>query len=222
MAKIVRKNQKIFGSTATAGEIKQFGSLAASAPVSTTDPAVIQALSEWVNGWFSAVLDNNSPAMEDVNAAFYVFAYQLAYLFQQGIAEWETGTTYFIGSFVNSSGVIYVSLTDNNQGNAVTDTTNWKVLNGGVRTTTTTDTATANDDVILADATAGGFTQTLPAVATWKGRKIIIKCINSNGNTVTVKGNGSELIDFANTYPTALASGDSISLYSNGTVAYVI
>lgn len=129
MAKIVRKQQKIFGSnlTAAAGGIAEFGSLAAGAKVFTVDPAVIQSLSNYLDGWSGAIVGSNSPALEDFNAIDFLYAYQLAYIFQEGIAEWETGTTYFTGSLAqDGTGVIFRSIADNNQGNALSTVNKWQ------------------------------------------------------------------------------------------------
>src|SRR4051812_8534974 len=115
MAKITRKTQKIFGQDAGANEIAQVGSLAASAPTFTTDPETIQALANYLNGWFDVAIGSSSPAIEDMNALCYLYAYQLAYLMQAGIAEWDDGTTYYIGSFVgDGAGGLYISLTNTN------------------------------------------------------------------------------------------------------------
>lgn len=102
MAKVTRQTQKIFGSSAGFQEIAQYGSLAAAAPVFTTDIATIQALSNYLGGWYDAIIGPNSPTIEDMNALHYLFAYQLAYLLQEGVAEWDAGTTYYAGSVVNN------------------------------------------------------------------------------------------------------------------------
>lgn len=126
MAKITRKIAKIFGSSAGVNEIAEFGSLAAGLPVFTTDPTVIQSLSNYLEGWFAAVIGSNSPAIEDMNALFYLFAYQIAYLMQEGVAEYDATTTYYIGSLVSDgTGIVYVSQTNTNLGNALTDSTKW-------------------------------------------------------------------------------------------------
>lgn len=135
MSKISRVTAKLFGSGAGLDQIAQFGSLAAGSANFTTNPATIQALSEWLDGWFSAVIGGNSPAIEDMNAFCYVMAYQICYAFQEGVAEWDSGTTYYIGSVVNSSGRLYVSITDTNLNNAVTDTANWYPFNNFVNGT---------------------------------------------------------------------------------------
>lgn len=126
MAKIIRKNMKIFGEVAPANQIAEFGSLAAGSPAFSTDPEDIQSLGNYLGGWSSAILGSNSPALEDMNALHYLFAYQLSYLFQSGTAEWNTDTTYYIGSLVSVLGVQYVSITDDNIGNDPTsDEDNW-------------------------------------------------------------------------------------------------
>jgi hypothetical protein len=44
---------------------------------------------------------------------------QLAYLFQEGVAEYNSQTDYYINSFVKYNGAIYYSKTDNNMDNPV-------------------------------------------------------------------------------------------------------
>lgn len=128
MAKIVRKVAKIFGSTAGPDQRSVFGSKFAGSPAFSTDVDTIQSLSNWLNGWLSAAIGGNAPCIEDMNSAQFVNSYQTAYLMQQGIAEWDAQTSYYIGSMVNSAGKIYVSKTDDNLNNAVSDTTNWKLF----------------------------------------------------------------------------------------------
>lgn len=131
MSKIMRQTAEIFASQASTAQIAQFGSLAANAPMVysglTATPAGIQALANWLQGWFSGVEGAASPAIEDLNGYCFVMAYQIAYCLQTGVAEWDSGTTYFIGSVVNDGhGNLYVSLTDNNLNNALTNTSNWR------------------------------------------------------------------------------------------------
>lgn len=138
MARLARFKQLIFGSTAGAGEIAEFGSKAAGSPNtysgSTATPTLIQALAEYLDGWSAAVLGSYSPAVEDMNALFFLLSYQLTYLFEEGIAEYDATTTYYTGSLVQSAGVSYVSLVDSNLGNALTDSTKWftPVQNGAL------------------------------------------------------------------------------------------
>lgn len=118
MAGIPRKTQKVFGSgLAPAGNVAQFGSLAAGAPNFSNDPDVIQALSAWLNGLNGAVVGNNSPAIEDLNAVLLVVTQQIAYALARGIPEWDASTEYNLDDFARVAGVLYVSLADGNTNN---------------------------------------------------------------------------------------------------------
>ena len=134
MAKIVGFTQKIFGSGAGVDQISKFGSLFAGAPAFTTSADEAQSLSNFLTGWYEAAIGGNSPAIEDMNAAFFVLATQLAYIQQAGICEWLTTKTYYTGSLVNVAGIIYVSIADDNTGNLVTDATKWTKVGGKVMT----------------------------------------------------------------------------------------
>ncbi len=129
MAKIPRKNQKIFaGSAANNG---QFGSAQLGTKVTSTDLDVLQALAAYGTGWLDAVIGTKKfPTLEEFQALSYIETTQLAYLFQEGIPEWNTSTNYFTHSIVKKTGTyeIYGSLTDDNQGNALTDATKWVLL----------------------------------------------------------------------------------------------
>lgn len=223
MAKILRATQLQFASAAGTNQLAKFGSLAAGSPVrytgATVTPANIQALSNYLSGWFGAVLGGNSPAIEDMNALCYLFAYQLGYILQTGVPEYDSATTYFIGSMVTSGSLIYVSLTDTNLGNAVTSTTNWALYGNRVRTVTTTTTIGLTDNMLRADPTSGAFTSTLPPVATTPiGFRVTYKNVATNGNQSTLKGNAAELIDQANTIVLDSSPvNDSVTVSNNGT-----
>lgn len=211
MAKIVRKLQKIFGLNAIPTELGVFGSLAAGSAATSTDPVTIQSLSNWLDGWNAAVLGGNSPAIEDMNGMCYVFAYQLAYLMQAGIAEWDATTTYYIGSLVNSAGVVYVSQTNNNLNNAVTDVVNWKTQNGA---------ASVYDAVVgsAAQVTAGRATHSTWAsaiAAVAAGSRICILSGSWTENvtlTKRLKIEGAGYDSFLNGTFTAASSSDSSTL----------
>jgi hypothetical protein len=129
MAKITRVLQKIFGSTAALGEMSKFGSLAAGTPETTSDPLQMQSYNQFLGGWFSAVLGNNSPAIQDVNSLFHLAFRQLAYILQNGCPEYDATTSYYKGSFASTNdGDIYYSLTDDNLGNALSNVTHWRPM----------------------------------------------------------------------------------------------
>lgn len=133
MSRLTRYTQKLFGNSASSNQIAEFGSLANGSPSrysgTTITPSIIQALSTYSQGWFSAVLGQSSPAIEDMNALCYLFAYQLSYLMQAGVAEWDSGTTYFTNDMVNYLGTIYVSKIDSNLNIAPSsNATDWHVI----------------------------------------------------------------------------------------------
>lgn len=129
MARLPRIVGKIFGSSAGPNQIGVFGSLFAGSEATTTNPATAQSLSNWLTGWFGAAIDGNAPAIEDMNAAFFVHSHQIAYILQSGVPEWNEDTVYFTGNICNIDGNLYISLTDDNEANdPETDTTNWKLL----------------------------------------------------------------------------------------------
>lgn len=137
MASIPRKTQKIFGGSLVANlNVAKFGSLAIGSPAYSLDLAQIQT-AEWLNGWGAAVVGNNSPALQDFNAAFLVFAQQIAYVLQRGIPEWDVGTTYYANDFCRVGGVVYVSRTNTNIGNdPASSPTNWVSLEAPVGAST--------------------------------------------------------------------------------------
>lgn len=53
----------------------------------------------------------------------------IGYMFQHGIPEWDSSTEYFSNSsFVQSSGLLYVSITDNSNQNPSTSPAHWRQL----------------------------------------------------------------------------------------------
>lgn len=133
MANLPRKLQQIFGgSLAASGNIAKFGSLAASSPAYSLDPDLIQTPA-WLNAWAAALINAPgglaSPALQDMNAAFFVVTQQIAYLLQKGMADWIATETYYTDDFVKVGGVVYISKVDNNiNKNPTTETNEWKTL----------------------------------------------------------------------------------------------
>lgn len=129
---LTRVTGKVFASSAQAavGGIGQFGSAATGTPNPTTDVATIQALQAYLDGWGSAIISSrNYPPIEEVNGVLKTISYQACYLLQEGIPEYDINTEYSNTSIVKSiSGnelSFYISLQNNNVGNALTNTTYW-------------------------------------------------------------------------------------------------
>ena len=139
--KIPRVTSKIFASNAAEGDIGQFGSALTGTKVNTDDISVIQGLPAYEKGWRGAVVSNrNYPTLEEMNGLQKTFSQQIAYILQNGMPEWDAGTTYFTDQFCRVGSKFYVSLQDNNLGNNPATTTGfWQVWNPGQGTYANTD-----------------------------------------------------------------------------------
>lgn len=145
MSKLERKNHKVFGINATETKVGQFGSANATTKITTKDVEKIQALDAWEQGWEAGAVGNNRyPTQQERTGVDYEHSYQIGYMLQEGIPEWNKDTTFNKGSIVKAyNGTtlqIYVSLVDHNLNNAVTDTTKWKsgLANSDLSNLTTT------------------------------------------------------------------------------------
>jgi len=103
MSKITRVLQKVFAGSAT--DIGVFGSGATGDKTLSTDVSTLQGLGAWLTGWATATIGAKKfPPLEEMNALHYVETTQLAYLFQEGVPEYNSSTTYYIGSVVKKTG----------------------------------------------------------------------------------------------------------------------
>lgn len=132
MAKIQRAKQEIFASQSGSKQITAFGTAKNDTPVYTQDVNQIQN-TNYLYGWSPALLPDKAPYEEDMNALFYAITKQLAYLFQEGIPEYDANTEYSKNALVRgvNSNIIYCSNQDNNLGNSPDDPNYWAVYNTG-------------------------------------------------------------------------------------------
>lgn len=120
--KLTRYLQKIFGSNSQPTEKVDFGTPTNGRAIYATDPETIQT-DYYEKGWFPESLSGNiRPYAEDMNALHYVHSYQLAYILQAGVPEWNKDTPYFKdcivrGATSTTGRILYVSNQDNNIGN---------------------------------------------------------------------------------------------------------
>lgn len=151
MAKIERKTQKIFASNTSADQITAFGTAKTTSPEFTTDVAEIQT-NTFLQGWSQSLVSDLAPFMQDSNGLWYMATKQLAYLFQEGIAEWDAETEYSIGSLVktvsNNTCNFYQSIKNSNINNAVTDTSYWKEVFNVTSTYSATGTVAVNGTAV--------------------------------------------------------------------------
>lgn len=134
MAKLSRKTQKIFASNSAQYQVSTFGSIKAGAVAYSKDVSNIQT-EAFEGGWSSAVQDDYAPYRQDRNAVDFVTTSQLAYVFQEGLPEYDANTTYYKGSWVKGldggAYAIYESLSDDNIGNDLSDEENWEAKSFG-------------------------------------------------------------------------------------------
>ncbi len=90
-----------------------------------------------------------------------------------------------------------------------------------ILTKTANYTLTKDDKVILADATSGAITMSLPVAALAKNLMFDIKKVDSSSNTVTVDGDGSEEIDGAVTFD-LLSEDETVRIICNGTAWFIL
>ena len=131
MAKLPRVTAKIFASNADNDDIGQFGSALNGTKVKTGDIEQIQALPAYETGWRGAVISTkNYPTLPEMNGLQKTFSQQIAYLLENGIAEYDSGTTYYEGDFCRVGNEIYYSVQDNNLNqNPVNNNTYWNIYN---------------------------------------------------------------------------------------------
>jgi len=92
---------------------------------------------------------------------------------------------------------------------------------GAYRTVTTSGNVQSGDYLIIADATGGAITMTLPPAALVPGRIYAFKRISSGANTVTIDGYASETIDGAATH-TLTPQWNSVTIMSNGVAWFIL
>lgn len=119
MQQYLRFTPKLFGENALAAgndpQIGQFGSALAGTYMGTSDVQEIQALNAWLSGFIGAVTPSEQfPPLPEMTGVLKVFSYLINGLYQQGVPEWDSGTTYYQNNFCNRNGVVYISKINGN------------------------------------------------------------------------------------------------------------
>jgi hypothetical protein len=124
MAKKARFDGQVepFGSEAIGTERTIFG-----APTQSDD--IDDNLNaDFLRGW-GIVGPSDKPTKQDFNAVGFTLGELIAYLYQQGVPEYNDATEYYIGQIVNVDGVLYKSIQDENEGNdPETEPTWWESI----------------------------------------------------------------------------------------------
>ncbi len=92
---------------------------------------------------------------------------------------------------------------------------------GAYRSVTASGNVVSGDYLIIADATAGAITMTLPTAALVPGRIYAFKRINAGANAVIVDGYASETID-GNFTHTMTPQWNSLVIMTNGVVWFIL
>ncbi|HGJ5864897.1 phage tail protein [Arsenophonus nasoniae] len=82
---------------------------------------------DFARGW-GIVPVSELPTMQDFNAVGFTISSLVTHLYQNGIAEYAEKQIYNKGAVCLSDGNIYLSKTENNAGNPLTDSTQWQSL----------------------------------------------------------------------------------------------
>ena len=131
MAKLDRKDVKIFAENSKETLITEFRTEDSEGSTASfsRDPDVIQN-ENYSQGWVNNTNNLNTKIYgEDLNAVNYVLSYLLKYLYENGIAEWKSTTTYYQNSICKVDNALYLSLQNNNIGNDPTSTVSyWKSI----------------------------------------------------------------------------------------------
>ena len=155
MAKLTREIQKIFATDAQATQITAFRT-AGDVPTYTKDVSLIQN-TNFTNGWLDADNSGNViPYAEDMNGLFYTLSRNIAYLNQAGIPEWSNAETYYENAMCMYSGVLYISLQDNNSDKQPdTQTSYWSPYASPVSGSVTSGANLGTGEGIYASTAAG-------------------------------------------------------------------
>ena len=86
---------------------------------------------DFARGW-GIVPVSELPTMQDFNAVGFTISSLVTHLYQNGIAEYAEKQIYNKGAVCLSEGNIYISKTENNAGNPLTDTTQWQSLKDAI------------------------------------------------------------------------------------------
>lgn len=92
---------------------------------------------------------------------------------------------------------------------------------GAYRSVTTSGAVVSGDYLIIADATAGAITLTLPPAAIVAGRIYVFKRINAGANQVIVDAYASETID-GNLTHTLTPQWNSLLIMTNGVAWFIL
>lgn len=126
MAKIDRYNGNVeaFASQADTNDRTTFGT-----EITGDDTLDGNVTPSFFEGW-GIVDPNEHPSLQDFNALGYTLSQYIAYLHQMGVAEWNGGQRYQVGSIANRAGALYACKTAEHVSATPpeSDAVNWRPL----------------------------------------------------------------------------------------------
>lgn len=188
--RLARKTLKVFADGADNNGV--FGSLQANNPQSTNDVDVLQSLSAWSEGWNAATMTSDDlPPLEEMQGVQYVITYEIGYLYQEGIPEWKSDTTYYIGSLakvIDGDKIrVYSSLVNDNLNRLTSDGKSWKLIYDSAKTYVDTVLGDARYVTVEGDQTVNGG-KTFTSDMMMLGSDIIFDNGSIGGTKFTVQG----------------------------------
>lgn len=237
---LTRVHQKIFAGNAVTDEIGVFGSLQAGTKLTSSNIATLQSLAAYGLGFGDAATSGEQlPSLEEVNGLHKTETEQIQYILNKGIPEWTTEAEYYIGDIQREVGgrKLYRSITDNNIGNALTDTLNWEIyydpdnstfdnvtinnkLNAQPNAATISGGAvTYTGAYMVIDTEGGAATDDLDTINGGSDGDILILKQTDSARDINIVGNGSGniLLRYNDTVTLNFNSVDAIILIYNGT-----
>lgn len=137
-----------------------------------------------------------------------------------GVGKWSANSNYSAGDIVqdaSSAGLLYVSLQNNNVGNALSSVAFWRMFGGAMRTVTSNTTLAVTDELVRSNSTSGSLTHTLPACSTTPiGKRITIKDVGTGGFSTSIKGAGTDQVDGNVTYVQPLYQYNAVTVENTG------
>lgn len=184
----------------------------------TTTPGKVDA------GWEAEI-----PPFEHINFLYKWFSQALAHLNEQGIAVWDSDTTYPVGGWAKGSdGTVYEALIEQFGNNPVGDTVNWKVgllSLGNVSKVPLTIVNEAGNRILGADdagklismesAAANSLTVPLDASISFEKGTVIGGVQFGAGQTTIVPAGGVTILNTSGLKTTAAGAQFSLTKHDN-------
>lgn len=141
---------------------------------------------DFARGW-GIVPVSELPTMQDFNAVGFTISSLVTHLYQNGIAEYAEKQIYNKGAVCLSEGNIYVSKTENNAGNPLTDTTQWQSLKDAILTANIVQQIGNATDKVMSQKLVTDALNTKQAKGDYATKTELTQGLNTKLNSAAVK-----------------------------------